>query len=125
MTRFLWRTVINALALYLISAVFPSLIYFSSGGVGDYLIAGAVLGLANAVVRPVLLLLSLPLTVLSFGLFVFVVNAVVLLLVANYTKLETGGFFAALLASVLLSLASGVIGSILGEEKKTTRASIK
>jgi putative membrane protein len=122
MTRFLWRTVINALALYLISAVFPSLIYFSSAGVGDYLIAGAVLGFANAVLRPVLLLLSLPLTVMSFGLFVFVVNAVVLLLVANYTKLETGGFFAALLASVLLSLASSVIGSILGEEKNKSRA---
>jgi putative membrane protein len=121
MTRFLWRTIINALALYLISAVFPSLIYFSNANAGDYLIAGAVLGLANAIVRPLLLLLSLPLTVLSFGLFVFVVNAVVLLLVANYTKLETGGFFAALLASVLLSIASSIIGSVLGEEQKTKR----
>ncbi len=121
MTRFLWRTLINALALYVVSAIFPKLIFFSSGGVGDYLIAGAVLGLANAILRPVLLLLTLPFNILTFGLFSFVVNAVVLLLVANYTKLETGGFFAALLASVLLSLASGVISSVLGEEKKNPR----
>jgi putative membrane protein len=122
MTRFLWRTIINALALYLVSGIFPNLIFFSSAGVGDYLIAGAVLGLANAIVRPLLLLLSLPLTVMSFGLFVFVVNAVVLLLVANYTKLETGGFFAALIASVLLSIASSIISSIFGAEKKNSRA---
>jgi putative membrane protein len=121
MTRFLWRTLVNALALYVISAVFPNLIFFSSGNVGDYLIAGAVLGLANAVLRPILMFFALPLTIISFGLFTFVVNAVVLLLVANYTKLETGGFFAALVASVLLSIASGVIGSVLGEEKKTSR----
>ena len=122
MTRFLWRTVINALALYVVSAIFPNLIYFSSGGAGDYLIAGAVLGLANAVLRPVLILLTLPFNILTFGLFSFVVNAVVLLLVANFTKLETGGFFAALLASVLLSLASSVISSVLGEEKKNSRS---
>jgi putative membrane protein len=122
MTKFLWRTIINALALYLVSAIFPSLIFFSSGGAGDYLIAGAVLGLANAVLRPVLLLLTLPFNILTFGLFSFVVNAVVLLLVANYTKLETGGFFAALVASVLLSLASSLISSVLVEEKKTNRA---
>ncbi len=122
MTRFLWRTIINALALYVVSAIFPNLIFFSSGGAGDYLIAGAVLGLANAVLRPVLLLLTLPFNILTFGLFSFVVNAVVLLLVANYTKLETGGFFAALLASVLLSLASGLISGVLGEEKKKSRA---
>jgi putative membrane protein len=121
MTKFLWRTLINALALYVVSAIFPSLIFFSSGGAGDYLIAGAVLGLANAVLRPVLLLLTLPFNILTFGLFSFVVNAVVLLLVANYTKLETGGFFAALVASVLLSLASSVISSVLGEEKRQTR----
>jgi putative membrane protein len=122
MTRFLWRTVINALALFVVSAIFPSLIFFSSGNAGDYLIAGAVLGLANAVLRPILIFLTLPLTIISFGLFTFVVNAVVLLLVANYTKLETGGFFAALLASVLLSLASSIISSVLGDEKKPSRA---
>lgn len=122
MSRFLWRTVVNALALYLVSAVFPNLIFFRNGGVGDYLIAGAVLGLANAVLRPLLLFFTLPLNILTFGLFTFVINALVLQLVAAYTQLETGGFFPALLASVLLSLASGLIGSVLGEEKKTSQS---
>jgi putative membrane protein len=123
MTRFLWRAVVNALALYVVSAIFPSLIFFSSGNAGDYLVAGAVLGLANAVLRPMLMFFALPFNILTFGLFSFVVNAVVLLLVANYTKLETGGFFAALFASVLLSLASSLISSVLGEEKKTSQRS--
>ncbi len=122
MKRFLWRTVINALALYVVSAIFPSLIYFSSASVGDFLIAGAVLGLANAVLLPILIFFTLPLTIVSFGFFIFVVNAVVLLLVANYTKLETGGFFPALIASVLLSIASSIISSVLGDEKKPSRA---
>jgi putative membrane protein len=122
MSRFLWRTLVNALALYLVSAVFPNLIFFRNGGVSDYLIAGAVLGLANAVLRPLLLFFTLPLNILTFGLFTFVVNALVLQLVAAYTQLETGGFFPALLASVLLSLASGLISSLLGEEKKTSQS---
>jgi putative membrane protein len=121
MSRFLWRTLVNALALYLVSVIFPNLIFFLNANPGDYLIAGAVLGLANAVLRPILMFFALPLTIVSFGLFTFVVNAVVLLLVANYTKLETGGFFPALVASVLLSVASSIISSVLGEEKKSSR----
>jgi putative membrane protein len=121
MTRFLWSTIINALALYLVSAIFPNLIYFLNAGVLDYLIAGAVLGVANAVIRPILQILSLPLTILTFGLFSFVVNAVVLQLVASFTNFKTGGFFPAIVASVLLSLASSLIGNFFNDEGRTTR----
>lgn len=116
--NFLWRVLVNAIALWVVSAIFPTLIFFRNANVGDYLIAGLVLGLANAILRPVLLFFTLPLNFLTLGLFTFVVNAVVLLIVANLTALETGGFFAALLGSILLSIVSSILSNILGDGKR-------
>ncbi|NJK45838.1 MAG: phage holin family protein [Pleurocapsa sp. SU_196_0] len=123
MRNFVVRTVINALALWVVSAIFPNLIYFQQGGALDYLLAGLVLGLVNAVLRPILLIFTLPINVLTLGLFTLVINAIVLQLVAAWTRLETGGFLEAIIASLLLSLTSTVISSILGEERnKRVRA---
>jgi putative membrane protein len=122
MRSFVMRVVINTLALWLVSAIFPSLIYFQQGGAADYLIAGLVLGLVNAVLRPILIVLTLPINVLTLGLFTLVINAIVLQLVALWTKLETGGFLEAVIASLLLSLASTIISSILGEDKRRRTA---
>ena len=112
--NFLWRVLVNALALWLVSALFPSLLYFQQGGAFDFLVAGLLLGLANAVLRPILLLFTLPLNIMTLGLFTLVVNAIVLLVVAALTRLETGGFLAAILASILLSLASYAVNAVLG-----------
>ena len=122
MQSFVIRIVVNTLALWVVSAIFPSLIYFQTGGAADYLIAGLVLGLVNAVLRPLLLLLTLPINILTLGLFTLVINAIVLQLVAAWTRLETGGFLEALIASLLLSLASTVISSILGGDKQRRKA---
>jgi putative membrane protein len=122
MKNFVMRVLINTLALWLVSAIFPNLIWFKESGAGDYLIAGLVLGLANAIIRPILLLLTLPATILTLGLFTFVVNAVILLIVAETTRLETGGFFPALLASLLLSVASSIISTVLGNDQKRSKA---
>ena len=117
MGSFLWRVLINAGALWIVSALFPGLIFFQAGGAGDYLIAGTVLGVANAVLRPILLFFTLPLNVLTLGLFTFVVNAIVLSVVAALTGLETGGFLQAILASVLVSIASGLVSSLVKEPR--------
>mgnify|MGYP003334853515 FL=1 len=71
--------------------------------------AGAVWGLANALVRPVLLFLTLPLNLLTLGLFTLVVNGLVLFLVAAVTPLEVTGFGAALVGALVLSLVSLVL----------------
>jgi putative membrane protein len=120
--NFVMRVVVNTLALWLVSAIFPSLIYFQQGGAADYLIAGLVLGLVNAILRPILIVLTLPINILTLGLFTLVINAVVLQLVAAWTRLETGGFLEAVIASLLLSLASTIISSILGEDKRRRTA---
>lgn len=122
MQSFVIRIVVNTLALWLVSAIFPRLIYFQAGGAADYLIAGLVLGLVNAVLRPILLLLTLPINILTLGLFTLVINAIVLQLVAAWTRLETGGFLEALIASLVLSLASTLIASILGGDQQRRKA---
>ena len=68
--------------------------------------AGAIWGLANALIRPVLLLLALPLNLLTLGLFTLVVNGVILYLVAQVTALEVQSFPSALVGAILLSLVS-------------------
>lgn len=85
-------------------------------GSGSAALLGAlILGIANAVVRPVVVLLTLPLTVLTLGLFLFVVNALMLMLAAalvpNFT---VRGFGPALVGSLLLSLMNLLVSWIFG-----------
>lgn len=71
------------------------------------LIAAIVLGLLNLIVRPVLIVLTLPITILTLGLFIFVINAALFLLAASFIGgFSVDGFVSALLGSVLLSLVS-------------------
>jgi putative membrane protein len=81
------------------------------------LLAGLVLGLANALIRPLLLFFTFPLNLLTLGLFTFVVNAFILYLVAALTPLEVSGFLQALIGAILLSIASFGL-SLLVREKK-------
>ena len=72
---------------------------------GSALLAALVLGLVNAVVRPVLVVLTLPLTIVTLGLFLFVVNALMLQLAAYFVPgFKVAGFGAALLGSLLLTI---------------------
>jgi putative membrane protein len=69
------------------------------------LVAGVILGLVNALIRPIVLVLTLPINVLTFGLFTFVINALMIMLVAAVVPgFAVGGFWSALLFSVIVSL---------------------
>jgi len=84
-------------------------------GGGALLVAALLLGLANAVVRPLLVVLTLPLTLLSFGLFLLVINALVLMLVARLVNgFHLDGFWTAFWASIFMSLLSLMLGLVLG-----------
>ncbi|MGZ5017778.1 MAG: phage holin family protein [Methylobacter sp.] len=79
-------------------------------GWGSALIGAIVLGLVNAVVRPVMVVLTLPLTVLSFGLFLLVINALMLLLMAALVPgIRVQGFWPALVGSLVLTLLNVVV----------------
>lgn len=88
----------------------------------QFLIVAAIMGLANVVVKPVLRLFSLPLILLTFGLFLIVVNAVVLWIVVGLSGafdlgLTSEGFFwETFLASIVISIVSWILGAVLREE---------
>ncbi|RIH83048.1 phage holin family protein [Calidithermus roseus] len=106
MRNFLIRLIINTVALWVVSSLYGGVAFAPGSGLGDYLLAGLVLGLVNTFIRPVLLVLTLPINFLSLGLFTLVVNAVVLLIVAGLTSLNVSGFVGAVVGALLLTIVS-------------------
>ncbi len=78
--------------------------------------AAAILGILNAFFRPILLILTLPVNILSLGLFTFVVNAIVLMMVSGVISgFEVYGFWSAMFGSLLISLVSWLLTSFISE----------
>ncbi len=102
--RIVIRVLINALAIYVAAALVPGITLRSLGAA---LIAGLVLGIINAIARPVLVLLTLPFTLLTFGLFLLVLNAVCLWVTSVFVPgFEVVGVKAAFLGALLVSAVS-------------------
>lgn len=109
--RLLAIWIINAGALLLLPYLVPSIRVAS---LGTALVVALVLGLINTLLRPLLILLTLPVTLLTLGLFIFVINALLFQLAANLVRgFEVGGFGPALLGSILYSLVSWALSSLL------------
>jgi len=104
------RWLISAVSIYLVALL----------GVGVHvrnfwvaLLAAVVLGLANLLVRPLLLLLTLPINMLTLGLFTLIVNGLVFLLAAAFTPgFQVRGFAAAVLGALLVGVLSAVLGAL-------------
>jgi putative membrane protein len=78
--------------------------------------AAAILGILNAFFRPILLILTLPVNILSLGLFTFVINAIVLMMVSGVISgFEVYGFWSAVFGSLFISLVSWLLTSFIGE----------
>ncbi len=104
MEVFIIQAVVVGLLLYLVAKIVPGI---EIDGCGYALLAGLVLGIVNALVRPLLVLLTLPITVLTLGLFLLVINALMLMLAAALAPgFRVRGFGAALLGAILLSIFS-------------------
>jgi putative membrane protein len=112
MQGFLVRLLITAFAMWLASIIVPGMSF--SGG-WALLWAALLLGVVNALVRPLVVLLTLPLTVLTLGIFLLVVNAAMLGLVAAMLDgFQLAGFWSALLGALLISIFSAVGSSFVG-----------
>jgi putative membrane protein len=112
MNGFLVRMLITAVALWLAALIVPGM---HLEGAGTVLGAALMLGIVNAFVRPVVILLTLPLTILTLGLFLLVVNAMMLGLVSVlFEGFTLGGFWSAIFGALFVSffgwLASAFIG---------------
>ena len=86
-----------------------------AGKLLSLLLTAIVLGIVNAFVRPILVIISMPLTCATLGLFIFVINAVMLLIVSAIPQLgfSVDGFLWALVGSILISLVSGVLSKVV------------
>ncbi|WP_265945858.1 phage holin family protein [Dechloromonas sp. A34] len=105
----LW--IVNALALLALPYVVPSI---QVAGFGTALLVAVVLGLINTLLRPLLLLLTLPVTLLTLGLFIFVINALLFQLAGMLIDgFHVGGFWSALLGSIAYSLISWLLSALL------------
>lgn len=114
--RFLLRVLLNAVGVLLAARIVPG-IYLSNAAAA--LVAGLVLGVINAIIRPILIILTLPFTILTLGLFIFIVNAICLALVAWLVPgFGVHGFGAALLGSVFISLVSWILSALLIEKPR-------
>jgi putative membrane protein len=111
LTPFLVHWAITALSLWVASYVFKGLKFDKASSL---VIAALLLGLANAVVKPLLIVLTLPLTLLTFGLFLLVINALMILLVARLVRgFTVASFWTAFFASIFISLLSILIGAFV------------
>lgn len=126
--RFFLRWFINAVALLVAAFVVPGIRLTASAtspGINEWMtlaVVALIFGLIHAVIRPVVVLLTLPLTILTLGLFVFVINALMLLLTSRIAQaLDLGfhveGFGAALLGALVISVVSILLGRLLIVER--------
>ena len=117
------RILINALALFITAYLLPGIEL--GGGLWGLLIVSIIFGLVNALIRPIVLLLSLPVTLVTLGLFTLVINAAMLLLTGllagSYLSFSGGifqNFTTACLGGIIISLVSIVMNWILPDKDK-------
>jgi putative membrane protein len=114
--KLLIRLLINAAALWVAAQLVASVELTSVWW--EVLIVAAVFGLVNAVIRPIVRILSLPLLIVTLGLFTIIINTLLLYLVAWLTGdwLSLGDFWGAVLASIIISLVSWLLSMFLSDD---------
>lgn len=116
MLRFIIQFLVTCLALWLAAEIVPGVAFTDTT---TLLLAAILLGIANAIVRPVLTFLTFPLTVITFGLFLLVVNAATIGLVAALLGgFVVDGLWAGIGAAIVTGVVSWIAGWFIGGEKR-------
>jgi len=109
--RLILAWIINAVALFVLPYVFP---WVRIDDPMAAIVAALVLGLINTLIRPILVLLTLPVTLLTLGLFIFIINGLLFWAVAHWVSgFHVTGFWAAVFGAIVYSIISWVLSSIL------------
>ena len=113
--RLLLIWLLNALALLTVAYVLPGIVV---DGFTAALIAALILGLINMLLRPLLIILTLPVTLVTFGLFILVINGVLFWFAGSVLKgFEVSGFWVGILGALLYSIISSVLAILFFEKK--------
>ena len=117
--RFLVRWLVSSLGLWIASSILRSNFQFEGNGFWVVVIAGLILALINAVLRPIAIILSLPAILFSLGIFMLIVNGAMVWLVSFfYPSLHIGSFWAAILAGIIIGLVNYLVTAILEIREK-------
>jgi putative membrane protein len=110
------KILLTALAVILLANILPGV---AVAGYVSAIIVAIVIALLNMIVRPLLIFLTLPATLITFGLFIFVINAIIILLADNLVDgFTVSGFWVALFFSILLSIFRSFLFSLLADKEK-------
>lgn len=108
------RTLITMLGLFVASRLLPGV---SIAGLGNFILAALLLGLVNAIVRPLLFVLTFPITIITLGLFLFVLNAAMFgLVAAMLDNFVVAGFWSAVFGAIIVSITSTIASWFIGPD---------
>lgn len=112
MRYFFLRWFITAIAVLFVAHLLPGITVTSLPGL---ILAALILGILNAFLRPLMVILTLPLTIFTFGLFIFIINGIILYLTSLIVHgFDVANIWIAILASILISIVSGIINWLAG-----------
>lgn len=115
LVRFLIRWLVCSLGLWIAAALLSNSINYNDG-FGVIVISGLILAILNTILKPILVILSLPAIVLTLGLFMILINGLTVFLVSKlYTELHVTNFWAAIFAGMVIGLVNFLVGAILKE----------
>ncbi len=114
--RFLLRWVVCALGLWIAAGLLSGSVSYHGNHLGTVIIGGLVLAILNAIIKPLLVLISLPAILVTLGLFMLVINGVTVYLASKlYSGLEISNFGAAILTGIIIGLVNYLVTAILEE----------
>jgi putative membrane protein len=119
MRNFLLRLIINAAALAATAAILPG-IHIQNDRIGTLLLVALIFGIVNAVLKPVIIIMSCPLIILTLGLFAIAINGIMLLITAAIAgnRFTIDGFWWAVLGGLVVGIIAGILESVLGVNEK-------
>jgi putative membrane protein len=117
--NWLIRFLLNGLAVVLTAYILPGV---SVEDYGTALIVALILAIVNVLVKPILVILTIPITIITLGLFLLVINAAIILFVDNLvTGFHVDGFWWALLFSLILSIFNSLFNDLAGRKREEVR----
>ncbi len=117
MTGIILRLVVNAIAIAITASLLPGITV--RGGIGSYLILGLIFGIVNALIKPIVKLLTCPLIIVTLGLFILVINGAMLMLTGAISgdRLLVSGWGSAIIGGIIMGVVNVVLEAITGLNK--------
>jgi putative membrane protein len=122
MGKFLIRVVVSAVAIAVTAAILPG-IHVVNSDIGTFLLLGLVFGIVNALIKPLVTVLTCPLVILTLGLFLFVINGIMLLITASLSggRLVVEGIGWAIVGGIIMGVVNMVLEGLLGLNSNNNR----